>query len=65
MFHVTPGTRARLKAIGAARKALAAKEHKAICDAREEGGSLREIAELVGLSHTEVRRIVERGRPGD
>lgn len=27
--------------------------------AKEEGGSLREIAKLVGLSHTEIRRILK------
>ena len=61
MFHVTPETRARLEAWhGAIRD-----RDNAICDARDEGASLREIAEIVGLSHTEVRRIIQRGRHAD
>lgn len=56
MFHVTPQTRARLEAW---HQAIADRD-AAICDAREEGASLREIAELVGLSHTEIRRILQR-----
>jgi len=56
MFQVTLETRARLEGWHQAIK----DRDSAICDASNEGASLREIADLVGLSHTEVRRIIQR-----
>lgn len=49
---MTPATRKRLKA------ASTAERNKAICDARREGATLREIAEVVGLTHVGVRKII-------
>lgn len=30
-----------------------------VCEARQNGGSLREVAELAGVSHTQVNNIVQ------
>lgn len=58
MFHVTPETRAELEALRKTATETDQAIEVAIRKARAEGGSLREIAEIIGLSHTEVRRIL-------
>jgi DNA-binding NarL/FixJ family response regulator len=49
---MTPATRERLHA------ASITERNRAICDARNEGASLREIAAVVGLTHAGVRKII-------
>jgi DNA-binding NarL/FixJ family response regulator len=49
---MTPATRKRLHA------ASVTERNKAICDASDEGASLREIAVIVGLTHAGVRKII-------
>ncbi len=55
---------ARRKSEAAHRKADQADEERAalVKQAREEGGTLREVGELAGLSHTQVKFIAH-GRP--
>jgi DNA-binding CsgD family transcriptional regulator len=53
---MTPATRKRLKA------ASITERNKAICDARNEGASLREIAVIVGLTHAGVRKIINQSK---
>lgn len=50
----------RLAAVGRAQRFIDKNRDALIVEAAEAGGSLREIAELVGLSHTGVRKIVNR-----
>lgn len=50
----------RLAAVGRAQRFIDKNRDALIVEAAEDGGSLREIAELVGLSHTGVRKIIER-----
>lgn len=59
MFHVTAETRARLVALREVRDTANREIETTIRKAREEGGSLREIADIIGLSHTEIRRILQ------
>lgn len=51
---MTPATRKRLKA------GSAVERNKAICDARREGATLREIADVVGLTHVGVAKIINK-----
>jgi hypothetical protein len=53
---MTPATRKRLLA------ASVTERNKAICDARDEGASLREIAVVVGLTHAGVRKIINQSK---
>ena len=55
MFHMTEETRRLLQTAGQ----LVPLRDAIIRRAHDEGGSLREIAKVVGLSHTEVRRILK------
>lgn len=55
---MTPATRKRLLA------ASVVERNKAICDARREGATLREIADLVGLTHAGVRKIINQEQDG-
>lgn len=51
-------TRRKLARIKARRSALLADERRMIVEARRAGGSLREIAQAVGLSHMQIKRII-------
>lgn len=62
MFHVTEKTRAQLEAAADAIAADLANRDRLIRLASSEGGSLREIAGIVRLSHTEVRRILNEAK---
>ena len=55
--RMTPATRKRLEA------ASVEERNKAICDAHNEGASLREIATVVGLTHAGVRKIIKQSTP--
>lgn len=61
---VNPHYAAKLtEAANLARKWTATRD-RLVRVAIEQGGSLREVAALVGLSHAGVKRIVERAKPG-
>lgn len=62
MFHVSDETRASIEAWLEARHGSDKERNELISRARSEGGSLREIAQLFNLSHTEVRRILTRSQ---
>ena len=53
---------ATLRKVGAKQREWTDKRDAAIVEAHADGLSLRQIADAVGLSHTGVRRIVERPR---
>jgi DNA invertase Pin-like site-specific DNA recombinase len=55
MLRMTDETKRLLQTVGQ----LVPVRDAIIRRAHDEGGSLREIAKLVGLSHTEVRRILK------
>lgn len=60
MFHMTPETRAELEALRAAKGTITTKIEATVRKARNEGASHREIANYAGISHTEVRRILNK-----
>lgn len=53
----------RLLAIGQAQQFIDDNRDRLILEAAEAGGSLREIAELVGITHTGVRKIIQKAKP--
>jgi hypothetical protein len=66
---VSDASASRLRAIARRRKAAVNREQaieaemlEAVAAARAEGGNLREIAYLLGISHTAVAKIERRGR---
>lgn len=59
---VTPATARALREAGRRLAGQLERRDELVRQAAAEGGSLREIGELVGLSHTAVRYIVH-GRP--
>lgn len=63
VLHVTEQTRAKIEAWMEARHGSDIERDILIRQAKSENGSLREIADLFGLSHTEVRRVLQRGKP--
>lgn len=60
LLHVSDETRAELKRLREVSDATARAIEEAIRKAKSENGSLREIADIIGLSHTEVRRILNK-----
>lgn len=54
---MTPATIKRLRA------ASVTERNQAIRDARAEGGSLREIAAIVGMTHAGVAKILKENTP--
>lgn len=58
MLHVSEQIRAEIQAWLEARRGSDLERDALIRQARAEHGSLREIGNLFGLSHTEVRRIL-------
>lgn len=58
MLHVTDQTRAEIQRWLRAKRRIDNDRDRLILKARADNGSLREIADLFGLSHTEIRRIL-------
>jgi DNA-directed RNA polymerase specialized sigma24 family protein len=66
---VSEPTAARLRAIARQRRAakkkrdeIEAEMRRAVIEARAEGGNLREISDLLGISHTAVAKIERRAK---
>lgn len=57
---LTPETARELRRIGRRVKESTAERNRLIRQAAEAGGSLREIAKEVGISHVAVKKIIER-----
>ena len=60
-----PKTRKALQADGIGAKRAVSRRDARIVRAVKRGGSLREVAEAVGLSHTAVANIVNRHRQNE
>lgn len=54
------GVRGRLDDLDAQRETVVEERDQLVVRARDEGGSLREIAELLGITHAAVRKIADR-----
>lgn len=52
----------RLLKIGQAQQFIDDNRDRLILEAAEAGGSLREIAELVGITHSGVRKIIQKAK---
>lgn len=57
---LTPERQRQLRRAGQKVIDALADRDRIVCEAVAEGGSLREVAEAVGLSHPGVKKIVER-----
>ena len=62
MFHVSAETRAEIEVWLESKRGIDSSRDNLIRRAKTEGGSLREIADLFGLSHTEIRRILNQDK---
>lgn len=62
MFKVTAKTRAELNRLRKLRDKTDQQIETVIRKARDEGGSLQEIGEILGLSHTQIRRILNKDK---
>lgn len=60
---MTKETRRRLRAVRAAADRHERQKVAAVLAARSEGGSLREIGTMLGLSHRTVKNILDRHQP--
>ena len=59
---LTPETARELRRIGKRVKESTVERNRLIRNAAADGGSLREIAKEVGISHVAVKKILERDR---
>ena len=53
----------RLRSVARRHRELERERDRLVVEARQAGGSLREVGELIGLTHAAVRKIEARTRP--